>query len=75
MMQYVNEPAIDVKGVDFDLAYNLQDRLETSFNISYSDARNLRKYKPDGNPSATYKNRVPNRPWLFSNSHASYRWH
>ena len=75
MMQYVNEPAIDVKGVDFDLAYNLQDRLETSFNISYSDARNLRKYKPDGNPSATYKNRVPNRPWLFANAQASYSWH
>ncbi len=74
LMQFVNEPAIKVKGVDFDIAYTLSNRIEASFNLSYSDARNMRRLKPDGNPSATYRNRVPNRPWLFANTQAAYSW-
>lgn len=72
MMQYVNEPAIDVKGFDFDLGYVWRDALHISVNGSWNDARNLRRFKTDGNPSATYKNRVPNRPWVFGNVEASY---
>lgn len=72
MMQYVNEPAIDVKGFDFELSYFWRNRFQVSVNGSWSDARDLKKYKSDGNPSATYKNRVPNRPWMFGNVEASY---
>jgi outer membrane receptor for ferrienterochelin and colicin len=72
MMQYVNEPAIDVKGFDFDVSYLWNNKLQLSVNGSWTDSRNLRKYKTDGNPSATYKNRVPNRPWMFGNAEASY---
>jgi outer membrane receptor protein involved in Fe transport len=72
MMQYVNEPAIDVKGFDFDVSYLWNNKLQLSVNGSWTDSRNLRKYKTDGNPSATYKNRVPNRPWMFGNVEASY---
>ncbi len=72
MMQYVNEPAIDIKGFDFEISYWWRRQLQISVNGSYNDARNLRKYKTDGNPSATYKNRVPNRPWIFGNVEASY---
>lgn len=72
MMQYVNEPAIDIKGFDFEISYWWRRQLQISVNGSYNDARNLRKYKTDGNPSATYKNRVPNRPWIFGNLEASY---
>lgn len=72
MMQYLNEPAIDIKGVDLDISYMWQDRLSIKLNGSWNDARNLRKYKTDGNPSATYKNRVPNKPWLFANAEISY---
>lgn len=72
MMQYVNEPAIDIHGFDFEISYWWRHRLQISVNGSYNDARNLRKYKTDGNPSATYRNRVPNRPWIFGNLEASY---
>ncbi len=72
MMQYVNEPAIDIKGFDFEISYFWDNKLHISLNGSWSDARNLRKYKTDGNPSATYKNRVPNRPWMFGNAEVSY---
>lgn len=72
MMQYVNEPAIDIKGLDFEVSYFWDSRLQLTVNGSWNDARNLRKYKTDGNPSATYKNRVPNRPWMFGNAEAAY---
>ena len=72
MMQYVNEPAIDIKGFDLELSYMWNNSLQVILNGSFSDARDLKKYKTDGNPSATYKNRVPNRPWLFGNFDASY---
>ena len=72
MMQYLNEPAIDIKGVDFDLGYTWRQALQIAVNGSWSDARDLRKYKTDGNLSATYRNRVPNRPWLFGNVELSY---
>ena len=45
MMQYVNEPAIDIKGFDFDISYWWRRQLQISVNGSYNDARNLRKYK------------------------------
>lgn len=72
MMQYLNEPAIHVKGIDLELGYNWMDRLGIKANGSWNDARNQRKYKTDGNPSATYKNRVPNKPWLYANAEVSY---
>lgn len=72
MMQYINEPAIDIKGFDFDISYLWDNRLQVTLNGSWSDARDLKRYKTDGNPSATYKNRVPNRPWMFGNIEASY---
>jgi len=71
-MQYGNEPAIDVKGIDLELSYTWRNALNISINGSWNDARNLRKYKTDGNLSATYKNRVPNRPWMYANTQVSY---
>ena len=75
MMRYVNEPAIDVKGVDFELTYLWQNRFQFTVNGSWSEARDMKRFKTDGNPSATYRNRVPNRPWLFGNADASYTFH
>lgn len=71
-MQYANEPAIDIKGIDAEVSYTWRNALNVTLNGSWSDARNLRKFKTDGNPSATYKNRVPNRPWLYANAQVSY---
>lgn len=72
MMQYVNEPAIDVKGLDLELGYVWRNSLQIMLNGSWNDARDLKRYKSDGNPSATYKNRVPNRPWIYANAEAKY---
>ena len=72
MMQYVNEPAIDIKGFDVEVSYVWNNSFQFTANASWSDARDLKRYKTDGNLSATYKNRVPNRPWFFGNIDASY---
>ncbi|MCH5327700.1 MAG: TonB-dependent receptor [Coprobacter sp.] len=71
-MQYENIPAIHIKGLDAEMQYRWRNALYASFNISYSDARDQRKYKTDGKPSATYLNRVPNRPWFYCNAEAGY---
>lgn len=74
-MKYENVPAVEVKGFDAELSYMWKRNLELTFNISYNDSRNLKKYKEDGNPNATYKNRVPNKPWVFSNASLAYNFY
>ena len=74
-MQYDNVPAVHIKGIEGEIQYNWQNRLQLSGNISYQDARDQKKYKTDGKPSATYNNRIPNRPWFFSNTEINYTFH
>jgi len=74
-LQYENVPSVHIKGVEGEVRYDWQSKLQLSANISYQDARDQGKYKTDGKLSATYKNRVPNQPWVFGNVEASYVWH
>ena len=74
-LQYENIPSVHIKGVEGEVRYNWQSKLQLSANASYQDARDQGKYKTDGKLSATYKNRVPNQPWVFGNVEASYIWH
>lgn len=71
-MQYTNVPAVHVKGAEGEMRYDWQGRLQLATNVSYQDTRDQQKYKGDGKPSATYNNRVPNRPWLFGSVEAYY---
>ncbi|MDD2436955.1 MAG: TonB-dependent receptor [Massilibacteroides sp.] len=73
-LQYENVPSVHIKGIEGEVHYNWQNKLQLSTNISYQDARDQGKYKTDGKISATYKNRVPNQPWVFGNVEASYAW-
>ena len=72
MMQYVNDPAVHIKGVEGEVRYDWDGRLQLMANASYQDARDQQEFKEDGKPSATYNNHVPNRPWLFGSAEASY---
>ena len=75
MMQFVNDPAVHIKGVEGEIRYDWDGRLQLMANVSYQDARDQQKYKEDGKPSATYDNHISNRPWLFGNAEASYTFH
>ena len=61
-MQYENVPAVHIKGLEGEIRYNWQNKLQLISNISFEEARDQKRYKTDGKPSATYNNRVPNRP-------------
>ena len=75
MMQYVNVPAVHIKGMEGEVKYDWDNKLQLMVNASYQDSRDQRKFKDDGKPSATYKNRTPNKPWLFCNVEAAYTFH
>ncbi len=75
MMQYENVASVHIKGVEGEVRYNWQNRLQLSANASRQDARDRNRYKTDGKPSATFDNRVPNQPWLFGNAEAAYTLH
>ena len=75
MMQYVNEAAVHIKGVDGEVRYDWAGKLHLAANASYDDSRDMRQYTQSGDPSITYKNRTPNRPWAYCNAEASYTFH
>lgn len=72
MMQYENVSSVDIKGVEGEVRYNRKDYLQAIVNCSYQDARDKQKYRADGKPSISYDNKVPNRPWLFSNAELNF---
>lgn len=75
MMQYQNLPAIHIKGIEGEIRYDWQSRLQLQSNVCYQNARDQMKLKSDGKLSATYNNRVPNKPWLFCNAEAAYSFY
>ena len=74
-MQYGNEPAVHIKGLEGEVRYDWNHRLQVMGNISWQDARNRNRYMDDGKESVTYNNRMPNRPWLFASAEAHYTFH
>ena len=75
MIQYGNLDAINVKGFETELRYIWRNRMHATGNISWQNARDRMQLKSDGKPSATYNNRVPNRPWLYANLNLDYEFH
>ena len=72
MMQYVNEAAVHIKGVDGEIRYDWAGKIHVAVNASYDDNRDMRKYTQSGDLSVTYRNRTPNRPWAYANAEAAY---
>ncbi|MBO4571758.1 MAG: TonB-dependent receptor [Bacteroidales bacterium] len=72
MMQYVNVAAVHIKGVDGEVRYDWAGKLHLAMNASYDDSRDMREFTQAGQPSITYKNRTPNRPWTYCNAEAAY---
>jgi outer membrane cobalamin receptor len=72
MSQYENVSSVKIKGLEGEVSYRYKDDLRIAANCSYQDARDMNKYKEDGKVSITYKNKLPNRPWVFSNAEVDY---
>lgn len=68
LMQYENVSNVTMKGLEGELRYNYDNFLQLTTNCSYQEAQDMNPTMSNGKPSATYKNKIPNRPWLYSNT-------
>lgn len=70
--QYTNIANVTVTGIEGELSYHFADMIHLTTNWSYSETRDMNRLKADGKPSVTYKDRVPNRPWLYGNTEVTF---
>lgn len=49
MMQFVNDPAVHIKGVEGEIRYDWDGRLQLMANVSYQDARDQQNTKKTAN--------------------------
>lgn len=73
MSQYNNVSSVKVKGIEGEIRYDYDNLLQFVGNISYVDEKNKNKYQANGKPEITYNNRIPNKPWLYSNLEVNIR--
>ena len=71
--QYSNVKNVKINGVEGELRYDYADIIQVVLNGTYVDEKNTSKYMLNGKPDITYKNRIPNHPWLYSNFECSYK--
>ncbi len=71
--QYDNVPGVGIRGLEGELRYAYADLLQVVANGSWEDARSMTRYYPDGKEMITYRNRIPNRPWLFAHIEATLK--
>ncbi|QJB37284.1 TonB-dependent receptor [Chitinophaga oryzae] len=72
--RYENTSKVQINGVEGEIQYDFRDIFHTTVNVSYQQALNNTKYAPGtngGTVEATYRNKIPNQPWLFGNALAS----
>ncbi|MBO5407539.1 MAG: TonB-dependent receptor plug domain-containing protein [Bacteroidales bacterium] len=72
LSQYENVTSVKVQGVEGEFSYNYSDMLRFMANCSWQDAKDMNRFKEDGKASITYKNKLPNRPWLFGNAELDF---
>ncbi|GGM96949.1 TonB-dependent receptor [Dyadobacter beijingensis] len=69
-LQYQNLSNVLVRGIDAEARYNYGNLFNAMLNVTYQHALDNTKYvnnSGSGAVSATYRNRIPNQPWLFGN--------
>lgn len=70
--QYSNISSVKVYGLEGEIGWHFADMLHLTTNWSWSVSRDMNRYRGDGKPSVTYKNRIPNIPWLYGNSELTF---
>lgn len=65
-----NFPGVTLYGVEGEAKYGYKDLIQLSANVSYDKAVDSWKYTDSSNSqvSLTYKEQLPNRPWIYSNT-------
>jgi outer membrane receptor protein involved in Fe transport len=69
---YINEASVTNLGLDGEVRYSFRQLFTAGVNLTYQNLRNNTKYQPDMKVvSPTYRDRIPNMPFLFGNADAS----
>lgn len=68
-----NKSSVQVTGFEAELRYDYADLLSFNINATYQSAVNMTKFGSTSSTTyeATYKNKIPNQPWLFGNANLS----
>ena len=66
-MAYVNIGKVRVMGIDMEMESKLNRWLNLQGNITWQDARDMRKDAVGGGENFHYRYRIPNMPYLFGN--------
>ncbi|KAA0992849.1 TonB-dependent receptor [Dyadobacter aurulentus] len=68
-----NKASVRVTGFEAELRYDYADLLSFNINATYQNAVNMTKFGSTTSTTyeATYKNKIPNQPWLFGNANLS----
>lgn len=66
-MAYDNIGKVRVMGIDMEMESKLNRWLDLQGNITWQDARDMRKEAVGGGENFHYRYRIPNMPYLFSN--------
>ncbi|RCR67209.1 TonB-dependent receptor [Larkinella punicea] len=68
-----NKSSVKVTGFEAELRYDYADLLSVNVNATYQSAVNMTKFGNTASTTyeATYKNKIPNQPWLFGNANLS----
>lgn len=69
-LKYENKSSVRVSGFEAELRYDYADFLTFNINATYQNAVNMTKFGSTASTTyeATYRNKIPNQPWLFGNA-------
>ncbi|GAA3627387.1 TonB-dependent receptor [Flavivirga jejuensis] len=71
IIRYENTSKVLVKGLDAEVKFKHEDLLNIAVNATYQKTTDNTQFpfgSTTGTESPTYKNQLPNRPWLFGNA-------
>lgn len=73
VIRYENTSKVKVTGAEAELQYDFRDLFHFTVNATYQNAVNNTKRGAgkDETEEASYRNKIPNQPWLFGNALAS----
>jgi outer membrane cobalamin receptor len=68
-----NKSSVRVTGFEAEFRYDYADLLSFNINTTYQSAVNMTKFGSTVSTTyeATYKNKIPNQPWMFGNANLS----
>lgn len=72
--QYVNLDSVRGKGIEVQIEYDFQHKLQITGNATYQDMRNNNEYDETGSKNIIFKDRLKNEPYFMANGGIRYQF-